>query len=613
VAHDPSAKDQLHLARPKYRADIDGIRGLAVLFVVAFHAFPGHLPGGFVGVDVFFILSGFLISSIIFGSLAKGAFSFGEFYARRIKRIFPALSVVLIACFAFGWFALMADTYSQLGKHIAAGAGFVSNFAFLRETGYFDTFTEFKPLLHLWSLGIEEQFYLIWPLLLYIAWKWRLNLLVIALTVAITSFSLNIHMTKANPSAAFYLPITRFWELLLGSILAYGALNRRDTGLEAVILRLRPQLSSGRIANIRSVCGFILLGLALVLINRDSVFPGWRALLPTIGTCLLISAGPNAWLNRKVLSHPVIVWFGLISYPLYLWHWPLLSFARITQFGVVSTKLRFTLVLIAIVLAWLTYMLLERPIRFGGNSNAKVVALCVSLTVICAIGWKTFALNGFPERQINHEPKLVFIWHYQNLYDHGLAAAYRSECDFYDWEKRSHKRSIATACTAVEPGKSMFLWGDSHAQALSLGLHETLGNHAQLAQVATSGCRPSLVTGQTSAIDNDCDGSNAYALKEIARLKPAVVILAQGSEHQATDWDHVADYLHNLGASRVVLVGPAPNWLPSLPLVVVSKFWNQDIKYVKEDLDPTVFVTDSALEAKYGASNKLTYIFWDGF
>jgi peptidoglycan/LPS O-acetylase OafA/YrhL len=183
---------QNHLTHPKYRPDIDGLRAVAVLAVVLFHAFPGLIRGGFIGVDIFFVISGYLISTIIFENLDRGSFSFREFYVRRIKRIFPALIVVLLACFAFGWFALLADEFNQLGKHIAAGAGFVSNIVLWGEAGYFDNSAETKPLLHLWSLGIEEQFYIVWPLLLWFAWKRKFNLLTIAVLIAIISLALNI-------------------------------------------------------------------------------------------------------------------------------------------------------------------------------------------------------------------------------------------------------------------------------------------------------------------------------------------------------------------------------------------------------------------------------------
>ncbi|MEG0759408.1 MAG: acyltransferase, partial [Raoultibacter sp.] len=180
------------LSHPKYRPDIDGLRAVAVLSVVVFHAFPDFIQGGFIGVDVFFVISGFLISTIIFENLEKDTFSFSEFYARRIKRIFPALLFVIVASYVFGWFTLFAEEYKQLGKHIAAGAGFISNFVLWNESGYFDISAEYKPLLHLWSLGIEEQFYIIWPFVLWLAWKKKFNLLTISITFLVLSFLLNI-------------------------------------------------------------------------------------------------------------------------------------------------------------------------------------------------------------------------------------------------------------------------------------------------------------------------------------------------------------------------------------------------------------------------------------
>jgi peptidoglycan/LPS O-acetylase OafA/YrhL len=203
----PSSNLHHHL---NYRPDIDGLRAIAVLSVIFFHAFPEWIPGGFIGVDIFFVISGYLISTIIYENLNRGVFSFREFYARRVMRIFPALIIVLVACFAFGWVTLLADEFSQLGKHIAGGAGFVSNIIFWNEAGYFDNSADTKPLLHLWSLGIEEQFYLIWPALLWLAWQRRLNFLVATVLVALLSFVVNIVSTYTSPVAAFYSPLSRF-------------------------------------------------------------------------------------------------------------------------------------------------------------------------------------------------------------------------------------------------------------------------------------------------------------------------------------------------------------------------------------------------------------------
>ena len=352
-----------------YRPDIDGLRALAVLCVVFFHAFPTVLPGGFVGVDLFFVISGFLICTILYSNFAAGTFSVWDFYGRRIRRIFPALILVLSSCYAFGWFALFADEYMQLGKHIAAGAGFVSNFFFWQEAGYFDNAADTKPLLHLWSLGIEEQFYIVWPLVLWLGYRFRANLLAITVLVAITSFVLNIRgiNVKHDLVATFYSPQTRFWELLMGAILAYVTLYpiQRLKGLTA------NKVQHQKIQSIQSIVALILVILAVTLISKQTPFPGWWALLPTIGAVLFINAGPKALINRYLLSNKLMVWIGLISYPLYLWHWPILSFLRIIESEVPKVELRIAALVISLILSTLTYQLVEKPIRYGFRSKTK--------------------------------------------------------------------------------------------------------------------------------------------------------------------------------------------------------------------------------------------------
>jgi peptidoglycan/LPS O-acetylase OafA/YrhL len=228
---------------PSYRPDIDGLRAIAVLAVVIYHAFPKILKGGFIGVDVFFVISGYLISTILYEDFSKGRFSFANFYSRRIKRIFPSLIIVLFSCFMFGWFVLTAEEYRQLGKHIAAGAGFISNFIFWNEAGYFDNSADTKPLLHLWSLGIEEQFYIIWPLLLWIAWKSKFSLLGLILLVGTASFILSILGVNRDLVATFYSPQTRFWELLSGSLLAWIVHDRsKIDGVFSLYLKKYPAI-----------------------------------------------------------------------------------------------------------------------------------------------------------------------------------------------------------------------------------------------------------------------------------------------------------------------------------------------------------------------------------
>lgn len=364
-----------------YRPDVDGLRAVAVISVVAYHGFPTWLPGGFVGVDIFFVISGFLITGIILDDLVRGTFTFADFYSRRVRRIFPALIVVLFASFVAGLIFLLPDEFAQLGRHIASGALFVSNVTLYREVGYFDTSAELKPLLHLWSLAVEEQYYAVWPVLLVLL-RGRLSrgwLLVLA--IGLTSFALNVAFVHKQPSAVFYLPLTRFWELMIGGALAYG-LRRTGPSL------LRP---SGFIAryeqglrNAASVAGAAMLVIAFVVIDVGKGFPGMLALLPTVGAALIVLAGPKAWVNR-FLSLGVMVWIGVISYPLYLWHWPMLAFGRILTVRLLPMT-TLALIALSVVLAWLTYRFVEVRFRFQRKAEGRTRAVRTAVVAMVLMG-----------------------------------------------------------------------------------------------------------------------------------------------------------------------------------------------------------------------------------
>ncbi len=360
------------------------MRAIAVLSVLAYHAFPAALPGGFVGVDVFFVISGFLISGIILTAIRTGTFTFSQFYARRVRRIFPALALVLAASLCLGWLILFPADFRRLAIHVVAGAGFVSNLALWQEAGYFDTASELKPLLHLWSLGVEEQYYAIWPLLLVLAARFLHRLLPLILIVAVLSFAANIFLVGAHPSAAFYSPVTRFWELMIGSLLAYLQVFGAPGGDRGVVARFRAAFPANGLA----LVGAGALAASLVLTREDYAFPGWWALLPTAGTALLIGAGPASRINQSVLSGRTLVYIGLISYPLYLWHWPLLTFARIFYGDLPPTAIRVMMLALSFALAAATFRLLERPIRKRANwgGGRWVVASLSGAMIVMAIG-----------------------------------------------------------------------------------------------------------------------------------------------------------------------------------------------------------------------------------
>src|ERR1700737_3717839 len=300
----------------RYRPDIDGLRAIAGSLGVTIHAFPEAMPGGFIGVDIFFVISGFLITGIIVRELDQQRFSLMTFYKRRIRRIFPALIVVLCATLVLGWLWMLPAAYAQLSTDVFASAAFFSNIALLLQSGYFDIESGKKPLLHLWSLGIEEQFYLFWPLILMLVARMRLSILVAASVIGIGSFVLNVALIGSNPVATFYLPFTRASELLAGAVLACGWNQVSQTSTAS---------------NLRASIGLVLIAVAAGVLDTKSAFPGWWAILPVAGAALLLSP-PAAWFCRTLLASRPLVWIGLISYPLYLWHWPLLVFFGIIKF-----------------------------------------------------------------------------------------------------------------------------------------------------------------------------------------------------------------------------------------------------------------------------------------
>ena len=578
-----------------YRPDIDGLRAIAVLAVVVFHAWPTVLPGGFVGVDVFFVISGFLITGIIQGGLADGSFRFSRFYARRIKRIFPALLVVLVACYAAGWFLLFADDYQRLSRHIVAAVAFVSNFLLRSESGYFDAAADLKPLQHLWSLGIEEQFYLVWPCLLVAASRTRVKLLHLTLVLLGASFLFNVYSVRTDLVSTFYSPFTRIWELLIGAALA--AWNHG-----------RWRWPVGRFGDAVSVAGFAMIGAAAVLLDGTRLFPGLWALLPSVGALLLIAAGPRAWFNRAVLSRPALVAVGLISYPLYLWHWPLLSFARIASGETPSVMVRVAAVAASLVLARLTFEVIEKPVRFGARRAAVVPVLCGLMVTVLMAAWLTDRADGWRSRPITRTDRAQFVQYYDRMHKQGISAAYRQECDFMDWPTGKVRESIDPACTEPGARDTVLLWGDSYAQALSAGLRAAAPDGTRVAQVTTSLCRPSFDAADPQVPEGRCRRANDFAIASMRALKPSVVIVAQKAPHGETDWAALTRQVLATGAGRVVFAGPVPIWMPSLPEVVANQYWGRSYARVSHGLAPAVFETDRMLKARTAGIAGLTYV-----
>jgi len=451
----------------EYRPDIDGLRAVAVLSVIGYHASPRLVPGGFVGVDIFFVISGYLISSIIFNGLTKGRFTFAEFYVRRIRRIFPALIVVLAFCWIFGWFVLFTDEYKVLGKHMAGSAIFISNILLWQESGYFDLAAGSKPLLHLWSLAVEEQYYLIWPLLLVVAWRRALDLVVLIALIWFVSFALNVASVRIDAALAFYWPHARLWELLSGGLLAYVS-TKRSLAAQGHP-RLRPYLDlitkerGPLFSNTAAILGATLVAVSVLTIENETTFPGWWALLPVLGTFLLILIGRRAWLVHRVLSNPLLVFVGLISYPLYLWHWPLLWFANTIEVGYASVTLRIVTIGIAFFLAWITYEFIETPIRAsarGGRPTAVPVLLSILLASLGLLGYWTFENDEFGRNGESLFIKDVSASEYQATRGGFFA------CD----SAFLGSRKFGLCLRSKQDPPEMAVFGDSHADHLFPGI-----------------------------------------------------------------------------------------------------------------------------------------------
>jgi peptidoglycan/LPS O-acetylase OafA/YrhL len=472
------------MANIQYRSDIDGLRAVAVLAVLGFHAFPSLFPGGFVGVDIFFVISGYLITSILLQDSKQSGIRISTFYAKRILRIFPALILVLASCLFFGWYTLLGSEYMQLGKHILSGAGFASNVVLWFESNYFDNASVSKPLLHLWSLGIEEQFYIVWPLALAVCVRLRRPFgkwLVAALLISLVYSCI---MVMQDRTASFYSPFSRAWELLAGSLLAYLPFTGRK--LPAVCVH-----SSA------SLFGLALIVLSIAGLDASDRFPGLLAVPPVLGAALLIAANPMGTVHARILSNAWMVRVGRISYPLYLWHWPLLSFATILLAKTPSWHIRLYCLLAALALAFFTFECIEKPVRKLPR-RLSIGLLCAGMLFLALLGKNILDRDGLASIR------------YKTI----IALNTDAQKDFIDWEKSGLITEKSCEIPFQFPGRSYCLTryperpptaaviGDSHAFHAYWGLAQALGQEGEnLTAIGRGACIPFM--GFSRGADED--------------------------------------------------------------------------------------------------------------
>ena len=469
-----------------YRSDIDGLRAIAVLAVVLYHFFPTQVPGGYVGVDVFFVISGYLITQIILGKLVTQQWSIVDFYVRRIRRILPAVTVMLIATIGVGWLFFASTEWQQLGQHVAAGVGFFANVLLYTDVNYFNSDITYKPLLHLWSLGVEEQFYIGWPIALAVAYQQRRNLGYLMVGVVLVSFLCNIMLVAHDPDAAFYLPFARMWELAIGGLLALRALTPQTplTHMQRHMLSL-----SGLVAIIASCW----------LFDNTILFPGYWALIPVLGATALIAAGPQGLVNAQLLSRRLMIQIGLISFPLYLWHWPVLRFGSLFVEKITGLQ-AVLLIALSIGLAIVSYLAVEKPLRHGRWSHVPPLAILATTMVVGVIGGG-IATGLWNSRNSNLADDRAFFYAKAQIVpcSHILAQPFRGTCIY-------HAGQQPTASDYI-------LIGDSHAYALALGLVDAQAPHTVTA-ISRNGCYPAVGIDfyeQRNQTAFGCDDDQSFA------------------------------------------------------------------------------------------------------
>lgn len=566
-----------------FRYDINGLRAIAVIAVVLFHFNPAWVPGGFAGVDVFFVISGFLMTSIIFRGLENDNFNLFKFYVARANRIIPALAVLCLVLLVFGWFYLTPLDYRALGKHVASSMGFLSNIIYWRESGYFDAASHEKWLLHTWSLSVEWQFYIIYPIIL-VALKRFLSLeslkrLIVVGTVL--GFGFSVVATIKWPNPAYYLLPTRAWEMMMGGV-AF----------------LYPWSLSENKKKLTELIGLALILASYAFVSSDIPWPGHFALMPVLGSYMMIVTNRQ---SSMATNNPVFQSLGKWSYSIYLWHWPVVVLGYYFD---VQDWILYGLPL-SVILGFISFKFVER-FEFKSFSNwfdllkVKPLYMIFSLSVLSSI---VFINEGFKVkyRSASNTPQAEFLDFYKEKHKN-LREAYWLKCNSYTSLKENGNLSISSDCIdKKDKDGGVFLWGDSHAEALSLGIREVIAPLGiPFYQKTSAGCRASLypTERQVGIFKEACDSSNALAIESINNVKPDVVVIAQQGEHEKTDWNEIYERLSAFGVNKVVLVGPVSQWKPSLPKVMIkARNWNSDDEYINDNgIDYKAIYSDKTMK-----------------
>jgi peptidoglycan/LPS O-acetylase OafA/YrhL len=575
-----------------YRKDIDGLRALAILPVVAFHLNLSVVPGGFVGVDIFFVISGFLITQLLYSDMQADQFSLLRFYERRVRRIGPVLIATILVVFALGLRYCVPDEMVSLSKSMTAATLFASNFYFWNTEGYFDLAAASKPLLHTWSLAVEEQFYIVWPLVLAICMAYlRRRLITIVAVLALASLAVSAIGVYRFPTAAFYLPFGRLWELALGGMIALGAF---------------PEVNDQRARNVLGAVGLILILGSVLLIRGSMPFPGLLAIPPCLGAALIIIAGRGGGSAvGTLLALPPVAFLGAISYSLYMWHWPIAVFQNnyaILADGLNSKANKILILGVSLVVAALSYWLIEQPFRRAGRFRPQPRTLMrlagVGGAACVAVSITASATNGLPSRFSRNE--LQMYEHLRVIIDDD----WRTNVCFL-WNHRVEWR-LADECTAMDQGKRNYLlMGDSHAAELWAGLGEAF-TQVNFLQVTAADCMPTI--RHSAGESPDCVGIMDDTLQRFVAHTPVkrVILAARWKESALPSLADTLDWLTQHGVT-VTLVGPTAVYDSPVPRLVVAAMRAKDPLLLLRHLDRSIDELDTKM-ASLAAAHHTSYI-----
>jgi peptidoglycan/LPS O-acetylase OafA/YrhL len=584
-----------------YRSDIDGLRAVAVLLVFAFHLQAFKIMGGFVGVDVFFVISGFLISSVILRDIEESRFSLAAFYERRIRRIIPALVVMMFVTTLFCAFYQLPAQVEDTAKSLLAATYSVSNIYFLLTTNYFST-SDAKPFLPTWSLAVEEQFYIFFPLfLLLIRRMFPGRLKTAILGVAAVSFVVSVWSVFAFPTATFYLPFARAWELLLGTMLA---------------LDVFPRIESAVGRNLTAAAGLTGILVCAYFYSDKVPFPGLAALAPCLGAAFIIAAGETGTsVVGRLLSLKPVVFIGLISYSLYLWHVPLIIFQRLTLLQIPHAPDRIqkgTTVLVAVVLATLSWKFVETPFRKGRwilKGNAAFRFAGISAAVLTVLGVLLVALHGLPSRYSRQQLALV-----SNIDN---AFSVREGTCFIETGVSVAKRIDAADCLRQDPSRKNFLLiGDSHAAHLWYGLQKVFPD-INFLEATASNCMPSIQNNQERLVDawndrlsgNVCRGMTEYVYGDYLPSHPVdrVLLASRWEPQYLPDLDHTIRALQQRGI-KVVLFGPIVQYDTDLPWLLVRGLGKNEPGFAQHHRVQAYEALDAKMSALARDTWKIDYV-----